>query len=71
MKARKPERADPLLWEHLPHGARLALMSHYARTPERREQLKEAALRHGLSQLERSLRDLERVSSKGAGQDEQ
>ena len=64
MKARKPEGVDPLVWEHLPHGARLALMSHYARTPERREQLRRAAMQHTAQQLDRMNRELERHLNK-------
>lgn len=70
MKTRKPEHVDPLLWEHLPHGARLALMSHHARTPARREYLRRAALQHGLKQLEKMNRDLERAMNKERREDE-
>ena len=67
MKTRRPEHVDPFLWEHLPHGARLALMSKYARTPERRAALELASVKHTAQQLDRAVKELERVTSKKRG----
>lgn len=69
MKTRKPQGVDPFLWERLPHSARLALMSNYARTPERREALRRAAMNHAAAQLDRAVKDLERALSKEGSSD--
>lgn len=65
MKVRRPEGVDPLLWELLPRGARLALAARYARTPERAAALRGAAQRHVTAQLERALRVLEGKEAPG------
>ena len=70
MKVRRPERFDAAVWEVLPHGARLAVMSKYARTPEQRGKLERASMAHGLRKLERALKDLEGASTRPGGEDD-
>ncbi|WP_156953041.1 hypothetical protein [Deinococcus frigens] len=59
MKVRRPARVDPVIWERLSKGIRLALASHYARTPQRAAALRAAAAHHVTAQLEKALRVLE------------
>lgn len=71
MKVRRPEAVDPLTWERLPRGVRLALASHYARTPERQAALRRAAFEHSERQLRRALAILEGAAAPSGDHDEQ
>lgn len=59
MKVRRPAAVDAFTWERLPKGVRLALASHYARTPQQAAALRAAAVQHSTAQLEKALRVLE------------
>lgn len=68
MKVRRPAAVDPLLWEHLPRAARLALASRYASTPERAAALRGEADRLTVSGLERAVKTLEQALKKNRGE---
>ncbi|MDV6376095.1 hypothetical protein [Deinococcus arenicola] len=61
MKVRRPAQVEAFIWERLPRGARLALASHYARTPQRAAALRAAAVQHTEAQLQRAVSMLEGV----------
>ncbi|WP_135227839.1 hypothetical protein [Deinococcus fonticola] len=67
MKTKRPAQFDPVLWAVLGHAGRLEVMALHARTPERREQLRRAAMQHTAQQLDRAVKKLERVTQEKRG----
>ncbi len=64
VRVQRPARVDPLLWEHLPKPARLALASRFARTPEQAAALRLEADRLITVSLEQAVKNLTRAMEK-------